>query len=46
MPFGIQVVGPNGSDGMVLEVALALEKVLAADQATRRPVPDLSKLAR
>ncbi len=45
MPFGIQVVGPNGSDGMVLEVALALEKLFAADAVTRRPLPDLGKLA-
>ncbi|MGI9421869.1 MAG: amidase, partial [Hyphomicrobiaceae bacterium] len=29
MPFGIQVIGPNGSDGLVLEVAYALEQVLA-----------------
>jgi Asp-tRNA(Asn)/Glu-tRNA(Gln) amidotransferase A subunit family amidase len=45
MPFGIQVIGPNGSDAKVLEVAHALEQVLAADSATARPVPDLAKLA-
>lgn len=45
MPFGIQVAGPHGSDALVLEVAHALEQVLADDQATRRPVPDLGKLA-
>jgi len=45
MPFGIQVVGPNGSDAMVLEVAHALERVLADSVETRRPVPDLAKLA-
>ena len=45
MPFGIQVVGPNGSDAMVLEVAYALEQVLAANPETARPVPDLSKLS-
>ena len=44
LPFGIQVMGPNGSDAMVLEVAHALERVLATDSATRRPVPDLTKL--
>ena len=44
MPFGIQIAGPNGSDGLVLEVAHALERVLADNPATRRPVPDLSKL--
>jgi Asp-tRNA(Asn)/Glu-tRNA(Gln) amidotransferase A subunit family amidase len=44
MPFGIQVVGPNGSDAMVLEVAHALEQVLAANPQTARAVPDLGKL--
>ncbi|MEO0672333.1 MAG: amidase family protein [Pseudomonadota bacterium] len=45
MPFGIQIAGPNGADAQVLAVALALEKVLAGDDTTRRPVPDLSRLA-
>ena len=45
MPFGIQVVGPNGSDARVLAIALALERVLAHDPETARPVPDLAKLA-
>ncbi|HRD77740.1 MAG TPA: amidase, partial [Hyphomicrobiaceae bacterium] len=44
MPFGIQVMGPNGADGLVLEVAHALEQVLASDPATQRPNPDLKKL--
>ena len=44
MPFGIQVIGPNGADARVLEVAHALEQVLAADKATARPVPDVGKL--
>jgi amidase len=39
LPFGIQVIGPNGADGRVLEVAHALEQVLAADKETARPVP-------
>lgn len=39
MPFGIQVVGPNGADAKVLQVAHALEQVLAGDAETRRPVP-------
>ena len=39
MPFGIQVIGPNGSDARVLEVAHALEQVLAADAVTARPIP-------
>ena len=45
MPFGIQVVGPNGSDALVLEVAHALEQVLATNAETARPIPDLAKLA-
>jgi amidase len=44
MPFGIQIVGPNGSDGLVLEVAHALEQILADNPVTRRPIPDLNKL--
>ena len=44
MPFGIQVIGPNGADGLVLETAYALEQVLAANPETARPVPDISKL--
>ena len=44
MPFGIQVAGPNGSDALVLEVAHALEQVLAANPQTARAVPDLAKL--
>ena len=39
LPFGIQVIGPNGGDARVLEVAQALEQVLAGNEATRRPVP-------
>ncbi len=45
MPFGIQVVGPTGSDARVLGVALELERVLAHDSETARPIPDLSKLS-
>jgi Asp-tRNA(Asn)/Glu-tRNA(Gln) amidotransferase A subunit family amidase len=44
MPFGLQVIGPRGHDRRVLEVALALEDVLAGNAETRRPVPDLAKL--
>lgn len=44
LPFGIQVAGPNGSDGLVLEIAHALEHVLAGDPATKRPLADLAKL--
>ena len=45
MPFGIQVIGPNGSDARVLEVAHALEQVLAQSKDTARPLPDIGKLA-
>jgi len=45
MPFGIQVVGPIGSDAFVLEVAYSLEQALAGNAQTARPEPDLKKLA-
>jgi Asp-tRNA(Asn)/Glu-tRNA(Gln) amidotransferase A subunit family amidase len=45
LPFGIQAIGPKGSDAKVLQVAHALEQVLATDKATARPVPDIAKLA-
>lgn len=44
MPFGIQVAGPNGADAMVIEIAYALEQVLAANPETQRAVPDIAKL--
>ena len=44
MPFGIQVAGKPGDDRRVLEIALALERVLQAAPPTARPVPDLSTL--
>jgi amidase len=45
LPFGIQIVGPKGSDATVLEVALSLERVLQGHSDTRRPLPDLKALA-
>ena len=45
MPFGIQVVGPRGSDAKVLEVAHSLEAVLAGNAETARPIPDLKRLS-
>ncbi|MGU3494267.1 amidase [Xanthobacteraceae bacterium A53D] len=45
MPFGLQIVGPRGGDGLVLAVAQALETAFATDPLLRRPVPDLDKLA-
>lgn len=44
LPFGLQVVGPYGSDNKVLAVSHALEAVLNSQQQTARPVPDLSAL--
>jgi Asp-tRNA(Asn)/Glu-tRNA(Gln) amidotransferase A subunit family amidase len=41
MPFGIQVIGPPGADARVLEVAHALEQVLARNKETARPVPKM-----
>lgn len=45
LPFGIQVIGPRGSDLAVLEVAAALEAHFADDPTMARPVPDLARLA-
>lgn len=44
MPFGLQIVGPRGGDELVLSIAAALERLLADDPCTARPVPDLDKL--
>jgi Asp-tRNA(Asn)/Glu-tRNA(Gln) amidotransferase A subunit family amidase len=44
MPFGLQIVGPRGGDALVLSVAAELEALLAGDQRTVRPVPDLARL--
>jgi len=44
MPFGIQIVGPNGSDRFVSQVAHALEQYLASNADLSRPVPDLDAL--
>jgi Asp-tRNA(Asn)/Glu-tRNA(Gln) amidotransferase A subunit family amidase len=46
MPFGLQIVGPRGGDAKVLAVAAALERVLAGDNRTSRPMPDMEKLAK
>jgi amidase len=44
MPFGLQIVGPRGGDAFVLAVAAALEAMLAGDDRTARPRPDLARL--
>ena len=45
MPFGIQVIGPRGGDLLTLSVAAELERLLANNPHTARPVPDLARLA-
>ena len=45
MPFGLQIVGRRGGDAKVLAVAAALERLLADDPRTARPVPDIAALA-
>jgi amidase len=44
MPFGLQIIGPRGGDALVLGVAASLERLLAGDVRTARPVPDIGKL--
>lgn len=44
MPFGLQVSGPNGSDRFILAVAAQLERVLATNSDTARPIPDIAAL--
>jgi Asp-tRNA(Asn)/Glu-tRNA(Gln) amidotransferase A subunit family amidase len=38
-PFALQIAGPAGKDAFVLDVAEALERRLARDPRTARPVP-------
>ena len=44
MPFGIQILGAPGNDRFVIEVAKALEAVLANHSITQRPTPNLGRL--
>ena len=44
MPFGLQIVGPRGGDAYLLAVAASLERLLAGDARTARPIPDLQRL--
>ena len=43
-PFALQITGPARSDKFVLDVAHALERAMAGNPATARPLPDLAKL--
>ncbi len=45
MPFGLQIVGRRGGDAQVLAVAAAMERLLADDPRTARPIPDITALA-
>jgi amidase len=45
MPFGLQIVGPRGGDGLLLAVAAALETAFAGDPELCRPQPDLVRLS-
>jgi Asp-tRNA(Asn)/Glu-tRNA(Gln) amidotransferase A subunit family amidase len=44
MPFGLQVMAPNGRDALVLSVAHALEQYFKGTPDLRRPLPDFDKL--
>jgi amidase len=43
-PFALLITGPARQDKFVLDVAEAIERRLARDSVTARPVPDLAKL--
>ncbi|MET4805936.1 amidase family protein [Limibacillus sp. MBR-115] len=45
LPFGLQLVGKRHGDQRLLEIALALEDVLASSIETRRPLVDFAGLA-
>jgi len=44
--FALQICGPARSDKFILDVAHAIERQLARDKRTSRPLPDLENLAR
>ena len=44
MPFGLQIVGRRGGDAQVLAVAAAMERLLAGDPRTARPIPNITAL--
>jgi len=45
LPFGIQLLGPKGSDAALLSVAATIEFLLNEDAELSRLMPDLAKLA-
>ncbi len=44
LPFGIQIMGPPGSDRKILDIALAIEQFLSQDPVTKRPVISVQTL--
>ncbi len=44
-PMGLQIVGPRGRDGYVLQIAAAIESAAAGIQGLERPVPRRETLA-
>jgi amidase len=45
-PFALQICGPARSDKFVVDAAHAIERHLARDKRTARPLPDLERLTR
>lgn len=45
IPFGLQIVAPRNRDAFLLRAALAIESVLERHQGTKRPRPDIARLA-
>lgn len=45
LPFGLQLVGPHGKDGWLLDIAHTLETAFRGDATLARPVPDVAGLA-
>ena len=43
-PMGLQISAPNGSDRLVLAAAATLERVLASNPETARPLPNIQTL--
>ncbi len=46
LPYGVQLVGPRGSDAKLLGIAASLEQHFSKDVVTARPLPDLTALTK
>jgi amidase len=44
LPFGLQLVGPHGRDGWLLDIAHTLETAFLGDATLGRPKPDFDRL--